>query len=440
MNRAAIFLVRRRLWRFRFIHLVIAALVATVMVAILLFQGYLVALTGQFSGQLVYPTIPGAFLARSTASGSSPGVTGAYVQLQLAVWPVTTPVGRVEMAAVTGSRLADWPSPEPGDVWLPASQQGLLYRQQVGDRLELTMFSGSAWTTREARVAGYYRDGGYLTPLLVNSKWVSEWANRQVSSFVLICSEQASQQLQRWASGNAQAQLLTRDTIAQGAGSLVRSLYSGGFSAVLLGAIFLALGFGVLALLVFLDSRTELAVLKALGTRPREASLFFWAEFGLSALFGVALGWAAINWLQPRFDSLLVINWSVLRVALLVVAGSYGLAMLAPARLAQRAQVNDLLFRRPILLLSQSISTLQRNTPSLQDLFSRGWTCIKLEQDGDVFAGIIVRPAGAHVKLGETLAWQSTWFGLGEKRYVAPHDGILQVADPQRGVLAISPE
>lgn len=439
MNRAMVFLMRKRIWRFRFVYLVLAGLVATVMIAVLLFHGYLMALTGEFAGKLVYPTLPDAFLARAPVGQSTPLVNSANIQLQLYLWPVQAPMGEVEMAEVTTTRLPDWPSPAPGEVWLPLSQQGRLYTEQTGDWLELSMFNGRAQVTVQALVAGYYRDGGYLSPLLVNRQWLSEWANRQASSIAIVCTEQARQQLQYWASEDPAVEILTAQSIALGASGLVRSLYSGGYTAVLLGAIFLALGFGLLALLIFLDSRAELAILKALGTRPREATLFFWCEFALSALLGLGLGRLVVNWLQPRLGALIVLNWSVWRSALTVVAGSYLWAMLAPARLAQRAQVNELLFRRPVLLFSQSITTLARNAPGLQDLLSHGWTCLRLELDGDSFPGVIVRPAGAPVKTGETLAWQSTWFGMGERRYLTPHDGVLQVADPQRGVLAISP-
>lgn len=437
MNRAITFLVRRRLWRFRFVHLLIAALVATVMVAMLLFQGYLVALSGEFSGQLTYPKLPAVFLARAS-SDDSPAVNRSLPQLQLSIWSVVTPGGRVEMAGVTSTRLPDWPQPLVGDVWLPISQRDQIYTQQVGDQLTLTLLNGRDLASAKARVAGYYDDGGYLSPVLVSMEWVASWVEQPADSIVLAYQEGARQELQRWANGNERAELLTEQDIVQGASNLVQSLYSGGYTAVLMGAIFLALGFGVLALLIFLDSHTELAILKALGTRPCEASWFFWVEFGCSTLVGVTLGWVAINWLKSRLGSMIALNWSIVRSALLVVAGAYVLAMLAPARLAQRAQVNDLLYRRPILLMSQSINALTRHEPALNDLLSRGWSCIRLERDGGDFPGIVVRPVGSSVKEGETLAWQSTWFGLGEKRYVAPHDGVLMFADEQRGVLAIS--
>ena len=439
MSRAEFFLVAKRLKRFRFVHLLIAPLVAAVMVAVLLFQGYLVSLAGEFTGHLVYPEIPAGFLARVLPGVKPPVVTDAALQLQLSLWTVVTPSGRVEMAAVSNSRLPNWLEPLPGDVWLPASQRDQVYTQQVNDQIALTRFNGKSWITAQARVAGYYQDGGYLSPLLVNPTWAVAWVNQSAESTILAYPEQANKQLQRWVSENPQAELLTQSSIVQSASSMVGSLYSGGYVAVLMGAIFLALGFSVLALLVFLDSRSEIAVFKALGLRPSEVGRLFWAEFGVSTLAGVLIGWGAIGWLHTRFGSLITVNWSVFQVALIVVVGSYGLAMLAPARLARRAQVNELLLRRPILLWSQVVSTPNRQNPGLDDLRARGWSCIKLEMDDDGTPGAVLRPAGSFVRQGETLAWQSTWFGMGERKYVAPHDGILELVDLQRGVLAISP-
>ncbi|MGI6358466.1 MAG: FtsX-like permease family protein [Bacillota bacterium] len=438
MNRAIPFLIGKRLWKFKFVHLVIAAFVATVLMAIMLYQGYLVALTGQFGGKLNHPQIPTVYLARAPQGTGLPYVTSGSLQLQLSTWPVFAPGGRVEMAGVSVSRLPEWPVPEPGEVWLPASLRGSVFNEQVDDEITLTRFDGRNWTSATAKVAGYYQDGGYLTPLLANMHWVSEWVRQIPNNTLLAYTERAGQQLERWANNFRQAELLTKHHIAQGAGSLVRSLYAGGNTAVLMGAIFLALGFGVMALLVFLDSRSELAMLKAMGIKPREAGIFFWIEFGISAGVGVLLGWLLMRWLQPRLGTTVVFNGSVFQTALLIIVGSYLLAMLIPTRLAHRAQVNDLLFRRPVLLWSEPVRETRGKQAGLSDLTSKGWTCIKLEVDDGSFPGIILRTAGSSVKEGETLAWQSTWFGLGEKRYIAPHDGILQVADHQRGVLAIS--
>ncbi|HHW99470.1 MAG TPA: hypothetical protein GX738_07585 [Firmicutes bacterium] len=121
-----------------------------------------------------------------------------------------------------------------------------------------------------------------------------------------------------------------------------------------------------------------------------------------------------------------------------LVAISFAIALYAPARLARVAAVNELLLKRPILLFTQVISNVEGHRPALDDLVNRGWSCIKLETDEKGFLGTVVPQIGAFVRQGELLAWQPTWFGMGEKRYVAPHDGIVQVVDPKRGVVALS--
>jgi len=438
MSRAELFLVARRLRRFRFVHLLIAPLVAVVLTGVLIWQGYLVSLTGQSTGRVVYPTIPAEMLARVVPGVTPPVVTDARLQLHLNCWDVVAPGGQVEMAGVTSSQLAAWREPAAGDVLLPESKRGQVFLQQVGDVITLARFSDQAWRRVQARVAGYYPDGGYLSPILVNAAWALEWVGANPTSTLLAYPEQANKQLERWSSLNPQAELTTSVTISQNASSLVGSLYSGGYAAVFLGAVFLALAFGILAMLVFLDSRSEIAVLKAMGLRPREVGLLFWAEFGVSTVAGIVLARLVMNWVGARFADLVTQNLAVYRTGVLVVAGSFALAMLAPARLARRAMVNELLLCRPILLWSQTVSSQERKNPGLDDLCDRGWTCIQLERDEHGFPGVILHQPGDSVMQGETLAWQSVWMGMGEKKYVAPHAGRLEVVDPERGVLAIS--
>ncbi len=103
MNRAELFV--KRLWLFRFAHLLISFLVATVMVAVMLFQGYLLSLSGEFSGRLIKPEIPSDMLCRVLPGVRAPVVTDAVQQLRMSVWTVQVPAGRVEMAAVYSSAI-----------------------------------------------------------------------------------------------------------------------------------------------------------------------------------------------------------------------------------------------------------------------------------------------------------------------------------------------
>lgn len=438
MNKAEPFLVGRRLWRFRFVHLLIALLTAATLMAVMIHRGYLVSLTGQFGGQLVQPTLPADTLVRVSSGVTPPVVTDARLQLQLDCWQVVTPAGKAEMAGVASSLLSDWRQPAPGEVLLPLSLRDQTYHQAVGDQITLVWLGGQGWRRVQATVAGYYPDGGFVSPLLVDPAWAVEWVGANPTSRWLAYPELANKQLERWSSLNPGAELTTANSIARDADNLVASLYSGGSAVVLLGSAFLGLGFGILALLVFLDSRTELAVLKATGLRPVEVGRLFWVEFGCSSAAGLLLGLLALTWVRDRLAELLTLNPTVFRSGLVVVVGSFGLAMLAPTRLATRAKVNELLLRRPILLWSRVISSPERPSPGLEDLQRHGWSCIRLERDDSAFRGVVLRPAGSKVKQGETLAWQSTWFGLGEQQYLAPHDGLLQLVDIERGVLAIS--
>lgn len=433
-------LLSRRLRRFRFTYLLAALLVAAVLTAALLYQGYVNALSSQFSGRITYPEIPSAIIARQLAGAPVPVVVEAKPKVQLHLWNVGTRHGSVQLAGVGSSQLDEWPQPAAGDVWLPESLRGQVFNEKVGDRLALTYFSQQERSTATVRVAGYYADGGWLSPLLVNQAWAAAWLEVEADSTIYAYPETAQSALQRWRERSEQPQLIHQTDIIQSANKLVGSIYSGGSGTIILGVVFLALGLGTLALLVFLDSRSEFAILKALGLRPRTVGGLLWAEFGVALLVGLGIGWGAVLLIQQQVTFPLALDTRLFSFGLLLVAVAYVVALMAPARLARVALVNELMLQRPILLWKQVISRGTDRHPAFHDLVEQGYTCLLLERDEQNFRGAILQPVGARVRQGEPLAFLPVWFGMGEKHYVAPHDGVLQVVDPARGVIAIAHE
>lgn len=432
-------LLSRRLRRFRFTYLLAALLVAAVLTAALLYQGYVNALSSQFSGRLNHPTLPGAIIAQQLPGTAAPVVVETELSLQLHIWEVSTKHGSLQLAGVGSSRLDEWPQPAAGDVWLPESLRGQVFNDKVGDQLALTYFNQQERSTATARVAGYYSDGGWLSPLLVNQAWAAAWLEIEADSTIYAYPEAAQSALQRWRERNEQPQLIRQTDIIQSANKLVGSIYSGGSGTIILGVVFLALGLGTLALLVFLDSRSEFAILKALGLRPRTVGRLLWAEFGADLLAGLGIGWGAVLLIQQHVTFPLALDARLFSFGLLLLAVAYVVALVAPARLARVALVNELMLQRPILLWKQVIAKGTDRHPAFHDLVEQGYTCLPLERDGQDFRGAILQPVGTRVRQGEPLAFLPVWFGMAEKHYVAPHDGILKVVDAVRGVIAIAP-
>lgn len=432
-------LAQKRVVRFRFIHLLATVLVGAVVTVALLYQGYVGALADNFKGRLIYPVLPGEVALHAPGVCEPPNAVWHSPSLHLTMWNVTTRHGNVRMAGVIGTRQDNWPLPREHEVWLPASLRGQVYNEVAGDSLFLTYFGHGEWRQAELTVAGYYEDGRYLSPILVNQGWGRDWLGESsVDETIIVYQQEAYTVLRRNFTSIRGASLVPLDHSLHGANYLVSNMYAGGNGAILLGIAFLAIGIGTFGLLVFLDSRSEIAVLKALGLKPKEASRLLLLEFSLSALAGLLLGWYGLNLLQGHINFPIKMDLALLRLGFILVAASFTLALYAPARLANVATVSELLLKRPILLWTQKISTVEGNRPALHDLISQGWTCLQLERDDKGFLGSVIPAIGTYVRQGELLAWQPIWFGMGEKRYVSPHDGVLQVVDPLRGVLAIS--
>lgn len=432
-------LARKRVVRFRFIHLLATVLIGAVVTVALTYQGYVGALADNFKGRLIYPELPGDVALQAPGLCEQPNTARHNPTLHLTMWNVTTRHGNVRMAGVIGTRQDNWPHPKEHEVWLPASLRGQVYNEVAGDSLLLTYLGHGEWRQAELTVAGYYEDGRYLSPILVNQAWGREWLGPSaVDETIIVYPQEAYSLLRRNVTSIRGASLVPLDHSLHGANYLVSNMYAGGNGAILLGIAFLAIGIGTFGLLVFLDSRSEIAVLKALGLKPKEASRLLWIEFSLSALFGLLLGWGTLNLLQERINFPLKLDLALLRLGFILVSAAFTVALYAPARLANVATVSELLLKRPILLWTQKITPVEGSRPALHDLISQGWTCLQLERDDNGFLGSVIPVVGTYVRQGELLAWQPIWFGMGEKRYVAPHDGVLQVIDPQRGVLAIS--
>lgn len=433
-------LARKRLWYFRFIHLLTALLVAAVVVAALLYQGSLMALGSGFKGKLERPQLPGDVAILQMGYRPHPGLTNARQPvLHLALRSIYTDYGQQSLAAVISSNHKDWPTPSPGEIYLPASLQEQM-PAATGDYIMLSYFGGGVLQT-ELCVGGFYENGGYLAALLVNESWFDGWLGLNAATETISVYRQTDYDElykgMRRLSGQADKAIRLSQSL-QDADTLVNTMYGASKGIMVLVIVFLAIGIGTFALLIFLDSRQELAILKASGFKPKQAGALLGLEFLFSSFVGLLLGYGGFLFFNNVSGSTLEANTPLMVMGAAVLITAFVFALLAPVRLAVVATVNELLLRRPILMWTQRATPLASRRPALDDLISRGFTCFILEHDEKDFLGTVVPQVGTQVRRGELLAWQPILFGIGEKRYLAPFDGVVEAIDGSRGVLALS--
>ena len=224
---------------------------------------------------------------------------------------------------------------------------------------------------------------------------------------------------------------------------IVQARYSPGARARLELTSFITIAFLSASLLSFLDRRKILAILKAMGLRAPELSAIIAGEGMFAPVIGALSGGIISVLLLAWMDRAgLGVSWSwrlIVTSALSIVpAAVIGLAV--PVRLAQVASVNQLLFERPIPLMTTRVSDLHRRWPSLEPMMEQGVKFIKLDVVHGYFEGIIFRKQGDMVREGEVLAVSSEWWGLRTKEFVSPATGRIVLFNQEAGFFGIKPE
>lgn len=222
----------------------------------------------------------------------------------------------------------------------------------------------------------------------------------------------------------------------------VRDTYQGFGNLVLLIFVFLTLGVLTALLLSFIDSKRELSVLKSLGLMPRELWGIFLINGVATAMLGLALGiglaYLASEIVQARGVVLAIAPQHVLSLSWRV-ALAYALAIAAPAALARRATVNQLLYDQPIPLLSNRVTTLKRHHLIFEERLAQGWQVVQLPVIDGVLEGFVFKSTGDQIKEGEVVGFSPGWWGLTYTEYVATIDGEVAMWQEDSGILAIKP-
>jgi len=338
---------------------------------------------------------------------------------------------------------------QSGEIVLPAALAER-FGCQIGDQIPLAYFTEQIpYRTAEFSLIGIVKEDYDLQkPLILEDDLWNLTGNSQVNGQVLACSEiqlhtsGLERNMQRVYPG---AELVYPSMPSERAAEVIADIQAPAGWVIRLIYLFLGLGIMTIALMTFLERRKELAILKSIGLRFSQIVSLYTAEYGLVFLAGTSLGYLILWLLLPKFQwsaqlshsQLFVLMGQNAAITLLI----FLLAVLYPILLSKAASVNQLVFARQIPLISSKINHLQR--PKAEFLYREREENVRLLQADVVdqkLNGAFLRHPGDHVRQGEGVVIQETWFGFRYREWIAPCDGIFIEYDPFTGVMVFQPD
>ncbi len=428
------------------IHLAAVIISAAVLTGWLLLWGYVEATGQAAAGSVIIPEKPADLILKAPDGARTlGGTTYATEVYRYAVFKVATPVGNLSLGAVADrSPSTSLPQPLDESVWI-SRDLAERWQLQAGESFPLRLREEWKFRSLDTRIGGLFDHSAFLPDVLASSAWLRE---RQVSLpeeeyvfFNRAYSSEANADHHHpyWLKqlpGNVT--MVSGSDLVNAARQIASDTLRSGGSVVVMLWFFLILGVGTFSLLSYLDGRRELAVLKSLGLRPGEAWSLFYLESLITAVISWLLGVGASNLLAGHLGVPVQINAGIYGRSLLWLLAAVTAATAIPCLLGQRAGAIDLMFNRPVPLFSSKVSALTRHYPALEAWLQAGYRCIKLSNPDGCFPGICLRQSGDRVKRGETVAWESYAFGLAERHYLAPCNGIVERCDLKQGLVVIS--
>lgn len=363
------------------------------------------------------------------ATGRSLQLASPYGQLSvLALQPGTSYNGPLPLAGqvLVNEKLAS-------GLGLPTSDNLTLANPETSAEITLQIAGSFSAGSTSGHVLLLYQD---LEPLLTNSGY---------NVFLYDGADQLKPQsaldaLNRFYPDSL---ILTSQQAQLVAQQAVRDTYQGFGNLVLLVFVFLTLGVLTALMLSFIDSKRELSVLKSIGLMPRELwCLFLFSGLATAVggfLLGVGLTYGASRVMETRGVAISLLPHHILSLGWRVLL-AYVLAIAAPAGLARRATVNQLLYDQPIPLFSNKVTILRRHRQLFEDELAQGWQVVQLPVIEGVLEGFVFKKEGDQVKVGEVLAFSPGWWGLSYTEYVATIDGEVAIWREESGILAIKPK
>ncbi|MCE5196294.1 MAG: ABC transporter permease [Negativicutes bacterium] len=321
---------------------------------------------------------------------------------------------------------------------------------RIGDTIQLAYFTDQVpFRSAEFRLVGIVNDAYDLQkPLILEDDLWRLTGNSQANGQILACSEiqlhtsGLERNMQRVYPGS---ELIYPSMPSERATTVIADIQAPAGWVLRLIYLFLGLGIMTIALMTFLERRKELAILKSIGLRFSQIVSLYAVEYGLVFLAGISLGYGILRLLLPQFQWSAELSHSQLfalmgqnaAITLLI----FLLAVLYPILLSKAASVNQLVFARQIPLVSTKINHLLR--PKAELLYRERQENVRLLQADVVdqkLDGAFLRHPGEHVRQGEGVIIQASWFGFRYREWIAPCDGIFTEYDPFTGVLVFRPD
>ncbi|MCL2548499.1 MAG: hypothetical protein FWE76_04955, partial [Symbiobacteriaceae bacterium] len=337
-----------------------------------------------------------------------------------------------------------------GEILLPRSlAEGS--RLTPGDSFDLTCFSQFQLRSLTVTLVGIYDDNCSQPLALISFQdactlRASTDANRYLIDYDRVSGEANLEYLAEWMGTAYPGALLLYDGLPEALSQTMLSRIVRPSSGLLL-LIFTFMGVGVLtvAMMTFLERRSELATLKSVGLSRDQLINLQSLEYGISLVLGLALGiitTALLGRLLPWYSAFRLTD--LLSLGLTAAFSMFFVLVCAvafPTLTAQIATVNELLHARVIPLRKLSVRRLRDSQGELilRELDENVRILAKpisLGRD-PTFTFLCLKQVGDMVKQGEVIGVRSTKGGLEITQWKAWCDGT--VVEDNTGFIVIKP-
>ena len=207
--------------------------------------------------------------------------------------------------------------------------------------------------------------------------------------------------------------------------------------------VFLSIGILTVGLMTFLERRSEYASLKSIGLTNKQIIVLFANEYLLSALCGLLVGSVALIVLIGGLQLFSALSsMQMLRIwgeNLMLSALVCFIALLFPARTAQIATVNQLLFARKIPLWNSKTDRydLPAGDANAALVQGGGYHLLRVPQTDGTLDCLLFKQEGDSVRQGETIAVMESLAGFRFQEWCSPCDGTVAKIDVN-GIITIA--
>lgn len=338
---------------------------------------------------------------------------------------------------------------DSGTIILP-SNYAELYGYKLGDSIPLSfLVSGRSDITANFVVDGFLNgDFDLSKPLVLKKDLYGITGNQRENAQLLACSEiriHTTGLVRNMSRPYPGAEFIYPTMPADKAAQAIADIQAPAAWVIRLIYAFLGLGIMTIALITFLERRKELAILKSIGLRFKQIVMLYCAEYGFVCISGLLIGNIMLRLIIPLFkwssELTMVQLYSLSLKNALITLVIFFVTLLYPILLSRAASVNQLVFARQIPLFTAKIGHLLR--PKAELLYREREENVRILQADSVdqkLVGAFLRHPKEHVKQGEVVVIQESWFGFRYREWNAPCDGVFVEYDEYTGIMVFKPD